>query len=79
MGFGEQLQELRKKAGLSQPELARLSETPIDTLRKWEQGQALPRIDAASRLARALGVSLDRLAVGSEPAAKPRGRKAKGK
>ncbi len=62
MGFGTTLQELRQAAGMSQTELARRSETPIDTLRKWEQGRTLPSIDAASRLAKALGVSLDRLA-----------------
>jgi transcriptional regulator with XRE-family HTH domain len=62
MGFGNTLQELRQAARMSQVELARRSETPIDTLRKWEQGRTLPGIDAAAKLAKALGVSLDRLA-----------------
>ena len=69
MSFGQQLRELRKDAGLSQTELAAQSGTSIDTLRNWEQDRALPKIDAASRLAKALGVSLDRLAV-LEPAPK---------
>jgi transcriptional regulator with XRE-family HTH domain len=85
MSFGKTLQALRKMAGLSQVELAARSGTPIDSLRNWEQDRVLPKIDAASRLARALGVSLDRLAVIAEdgaaaerqprrPARKPRGR-----
>jgi transcriptional regulator with XRE-family HTH domain len=62
MGFGKNLQDLRKAAGLSQSELAERSGTSIDSLRNWEQERALPKIDAATRLARALGVRLDDLA-----------------
>jgi transcriptional regulator with XRE-family HTH domain len=63
MSFGKTLQNLRRAAGLTQTELAMRSNTSIDTLRNWEQDQALPKIDAATRLARALGVSLNKLAV----------------
>jgi len=76
MTFGETLQQLRRAAGLSQSELASKSETSIDSLRNWEQDRVLPKIDAATRLAKALGVSLDRLAVeakGQKPAALPGG------
>jgi transcriptional regulator with XRE-family HTH domain len=75
--FGKTLQRLREAAGMSQVELARRSDTPIDSLRNWEQGRVLPRIDAAKRLARALGVSLDQLAAegeapaGDQPPANP--------
>jgi transcriptional regulator with XRE-family HTH domain len=72
MGFGNTLQKLRQAAGISQAELARQSDTPLDTLRKWEQGRTLPNIEAAARLAKALGVSLDRLAA-YEGAARPAG------
>jgi transcriptional regulator with XRE-family HTH domain len=68
MNFGKTLQCLRARAGFSQGELARRSCTSLDTLRNWEQNRSLPRIDAATRLARALGVSLDRLAVENETA-----------
>jgi transcriptional regulator with XRE-family HTH domain len=79
MSFGRTLQDLRREIGLSQTELAARSGTAIDSLRNWEQDRALPKIDAATRLARALGVSLDRLAVREEKGttdtpAKPRGR-----
>jgi transcriptional regulator with XRE-family HTH domain len=64
VNFGENLQRLREGAGLSQSELARRSDTPLDSLRNWEQSRVLPRIDAVVRLARALDVSLDDLAGG---------------
>jgi transcriptional regulator with XRE-family HTH domain len=83
MSFADTLQELRKAAGLSQVELAQRSDTAIDTLRKWEQGRNLPNIEAAARLAKAMGVSLDRLAGDGEqtpPAPKNSpGRSRKGK
>jgi transcriptional regulator with XRE-family HTH domain len=61
MGIGMRLQQLRKAAGLSQTELAQLSETSIDSLRNWEQDRSTPKLDAAARLAKALGVTLDAL------------------
>jgi transcriptional regulator with XRE-family HTH domain len=73
MSFGDRLQQLRKAAGLSQAELATRSETSLDTLRRWEQGRNLPNIEAAAKLARALGVSLDDLAgPPAEGTSKPR-------
>jgi transcriptional regulator with XRE-family HTH domain len=74
VSFARALQDLREAAGWSQVELARRSGTPINSLRNWEQGRVLPRIDAATRLARALGVSLDLLAVEDAGA---RGRKSR--
>jgi transcriptional regulator with XRE-family HTH domain len=80
MSFGARLQELRKDAGFSQSELARRSGSSIDSLRNWEQDRVLPRLDAATRLARALGVSLDRLAVqDKDTQSKHRRRQRKGK
>jgi transcriptional regulator with XRE-family HTH domain len=35
---------------------------PPGSLKNWEQGRRLPQLDAAYRLARAVGVSLDELA-----------------
>ena len=80
MGFGKLLQDLRREAGLSQTELASRSGLSIDTLRNWEQDRSLPRLDAATKLAQALGVSLDRLAyTGEEPETKPTPRKGRGR
>ncbi len=74
MGFGNVLQKVREEVGLSQAQLAQQAGTSIDSLRKWEQDRALPKIDVVTRLANALGVSLDRLAYAGEkkPAAAPK-------
>jgi transcriptional regulator with XRE-family HTH domain len=62
MEMGTRLQRLRKAAGLSQSQLARRSGIPLPTLRGWEQGRATPLLDAAARLAVALGCDLNELA-----------------
>jgi transcriptional regulator with XRE-family HTH domain len=67
MSFGSVLQELRAAAGLSQSELASKAAVSLDSLRNWEQDRVLPRIDTAGRLAKALGVSLDKLVVEEKP------------
>jgi transcriptional regulator with XRE-family HTH domain len=70
MAFGKTLQIVREEVGLSQSQLATRAGVSIDSLRNWEQDRALPKIDAVTRLARAMGVSLDRLAYdGEEPPA----------
>ncbi len=61
MAFAETLQRLRKRASLSQVQLAEAARVPVDTLRSWEHGRHLPRIDHAFWLARALGVRLQTL------------------
>jgi transcriptional regulator with XRE-family HTH domain len=63
MTFGQNLQKLRERAGLSQSDLARRAGLSLRSLQNWEIDRYLPRIDAAAQLARALGVSLDQLAV----------------
>ena len=79
MGIGKKLQALREAAGLSQTALAQRAGVSIDSLRNWEQDRVLPRIDAATKLARAMGVSLDALAVDGDEAkpavAKPAGKR----
>jgi transcriptional regulator with XRE-family HTH domain len=76
--MGRRLQQLRQKAGMSQPELAAAAHVPLSTLRNWEQGRRMPLLDTAARVAQALGVSLDEFAPEAlrhpQP---PRGRKPK--
>jgi transcriptional regulator with XRE-family HTH domain len=62
LAMGERLQRLRQAAGLSQSQLARAAGVPAGSLKNWEQGRRLPQLDAAYRLAKAIGVSLDELA-----------------
>jgi transcriptional regulator with XRE-family HTH domain len=59
MTFGEKLQALREKAGLSQSELARESGVSVWTLRSYEQGRRQPLWDVLFKLAAALGVSCE--------------------
>ena len=70
--MGERLRWLRQAGGLSQSELAKAAGVPVGTLRGWEYGRRTPLLDAAARVAAALGVSLDALA-GLTPAAETPG------
>jgi transcriptional regulator with XRE-family HTH domain len=56
------LARARRVMGVGQRELSEASGIPIGTLRNWEQGRRMPRLDTAAPVAKALGVSLDVLA-----------------
>jgi transcriptional regulator with XRE-family HTH domain len=64
MGFGRHLRALRENAGLSRSELARQAGIPVGTLRNWEADRGFPSLAACLRLAKALGVAVERLAEG---------------
>lgn len=59
MNFPKILADLRKDKGLSQGDLTDLSGVSREMISKYERGEALPSLDAAKKLADALGVSLD--------------------
>ena len=59
--MGQQLQKLRRAKGLSQPQFAEAAGVSVGALRNWEQGRRLPYIDAAYRVAQALGITVDQL------------------
>lgn len=59
--LGVTLQELRKKNGLSQEELADKLGVSRQAVSKWERGEALPDIENLIALAKLYGVSLDDL------------------
>ncbi|MBW3169415.1 helix-turn-helix domain-containing protein [Qipengyuania flava] len=61
MSFGLRLAALREKAGLSYGEFAEEVGTSKGYLWKVEQGEILPTIRNAARMARALDVSLSHL------------------
>jgi transcriptional regulator with XRE-family HTH domain len=86
MRFAEMLKTLREGANLTQEALAERAGLSLRTLQQWEQGRRVPRVNALPRLARALGVPLERLVEGivhekiealDKPAPRPR-RKPKG-
>jgi transcriptional regulator with XRE-family HTH domain len=61
---------MREGAGLSRSALARKAGVPVSTLRGWETDRGFPNINALLRLAKALGVRVERLAEGvDDPAA----------
>ena len=54
--FGSRLKALRKKAGLSQTQLAEKIGVSLLTLFRWEKNERQPRISEIKALAKALGV-----------------------
>lgn len=67
--FGARLSELRKKASLSQVELAERLDVHAANVSHWEMGRRMPSIEVAMRLAGVFDVSLDFLMgrVAAEP------------
>lgn len=59
--FGENLVKQRKKAGLSQEELAEKLEISRQTISKWETEASMPDAAYVRRLCEILGISADRL------------------
>ncbi len=55
--FGERLRALRKKASLTQEQLADNTGFSLMTIRRWEWGERSPRVEEVKALAKALGVS----------------------
>jgi transcriptional regulator with XRE-family HTH domain len=66
MRFGRHLRALREEAGLSRAEAARRAGVPVSTLRNWEGDQGMPGLPRSLRLAKVLGVPLERFAEGVE-------------
>jgi transcriptional regulator with XRE-family HTH domain len=60
------LAQLRKEAGLSQYELARLVGVPQSNIAYWELSDKPPRSEIIPRLAKLLGVSAESLLNGRE-------------
>lgn len=60
--LGLKIKKLRKEQGLSQDELARKADIPYTTLTKIEIGVIKnPSFDSVSKIAEALGITLDDL------------------
>lgn len=63
------LRELRVSAQLSQAALAEAVDVHVSTVRGWESGRQIPRVDAVAALAKALGRSPSDLLAPQEGAA----------
>lgn len=56
----------RKKAKMTQEELAQILNISASALGMYEQGRRIPSLDTLAQLSRVYGVSLDYLVTGSE-------------
>jgi transcriptional regulator with XRE-family HTH domain len=61
MLFGERLQKARKERKVSQDELAKMLGVHAPIIGRYERGEVKPSIEVATKIADALGVSLDYL------------------
>ena len=66
MEFGEKLQELRKKKGLTQEELAEALYVSRTAVSKWESGRGYPNIDSLKEISKFFSVSIDELLSGEK-------------
>lgn len=66
MELNEKLQELRKKKGLTQEELAERLYVSRTAISKWESGRGVPNIESLKAIAKFFSVSLDELLSGEE-------------
>lgn len=67
MKLNEKIYYYRKRAKLSQEELAARVGVSRQAVSKWELGEATPELDKLLALARVFGVTTDELLKGSEP------------
>jgi len=61
MSFGRNLARSRKEKGLTQEDLVKLSGVAISQIRRYEAEKSSPTLDVVTRIAKALGVSIDEL------------------
>lgn len=61
MKIGENMRSLRKKAGLTQKELAQMSGVATISIRQYESGKRRPQVEQLTAISAALGVSVEEL------------------
>ncbi len=66
MDFNQKLQELRKRKGLTQEELAQALFVSRTAVSKWESGRGYPNIDSLKAISGFFGVTIDELLSGNE-------------
>lgn len=66
MEFNEKLQELRKRRGLTQEELAEALYVSRTAISKWESGRGYPSIDSLKAISRFFSVRIDDLICSDE-------------
>lgn len=71
MSIGERIEDLRKKANLSQGELAKRMDVSRQAVSKWENDQSSPDTLKLIQLADALNTDVEYLATGKETEKQP--------
>ena len=71
MSFGENLQAVRKRKGLSQEELAEILAVSRQAVSRWEMNEGYPETEKLIALSAALDVSLDHLLLDKAPPEEP--------
>ena len=66
MEFNEKLQELRKRKGLTQEEVAQALYVSRTAVSKWESGRGYPSIDSLKQISGYFSVSIDDLLSGEK-------------
>lgn len=59
--FAEIIKKFRDELGLTQEELAKVSDIPVRTIRSWENKERSPKAEQIAKLAKAFGVTTDTL------------------
>ena len=67
MTFGEKLQTLRAREGLSQDALAEALDVSRQAVSKWERDEAMPEAEKIVRISRRFGVTTDYLLLDAAP------------
>jgi len=67
MTFGEKVQSLRRRSGMSQDTLAEKLEVSRQAVSKWERDETMPETEKVIRIAKLFDVSLDELLLDKEP------------
>ena len=66
MEFNKKIQELRKKKGITQEELAEAIYVSRTAVSKWESGKGYPSIDSLKTISKYFNVTVDELLSGDE-------------
>ena len=67
MTFGGRIQDCRRRAGLSQEQLAAQLGVPHQAVREWELDSAQPELDKVVAMAACFGVTTDEMLLGRAP------------
>ena len=71
MTFGQRIQDCRRRAGLSQEQLAAQLGVSRQAVSKWELDAAQPELDKVVAMAELFGITTDELLLGRAPQATP--------